>query len=189
MKQLISTRAWFMFILPQAILLPVIGSVARAHAALNLKSPSMTPYIVQHVMFGMIPSLTAILLIMIFTRVIWLTTPNSVRNRKNIGMPIHQISLLWGLAFVIPDIVKGIAQNINKPKPGEHPDPASLSNRIETICLVVQFFSIAGWTVFATVFMRKSRHWPPPTEGERPGVREIGWAMVACGAIITVSVS
>jgi hypothetical protein len=181
--QFFKYKAWYLMLLPQAVLVSCIGCIARTHVILNPKA--QTAFIIQHMMFGMVPSLLGIMIMMTFTRVVWLVTPNSLRNRKNIGLPIHHISLLWALGFVMADITKAVASNVGKPNGHEKPNPGSLSNRIQQICLVIQFFFIIAWTSWAALFMRKSRNWPQPTDGVAPGVRAIGWAGVVTGVLIT----
>jgi len=132
----------------------------------------------------MVPSLLAIGIFFVFTRVIWFVTPNEKRNKQVIGLPIHHITLLWGLAFVIPDLTKGVMGMAFKEL--AQCDPHSYPVRIEEICMVIQIFVFMLFTVWTARFMQMANHWLIPGEAEAKNWRKLGWATVASSAIMTV---
>jgi hypothetical protein len=190
-------KTWFFLLVPQAALADLVGAVARSHAVLHPKA--MIFFIIQQMTFGMIPSLLGIMTIMTFTRVIWWITPDDNRNKSTLKSPPHAISLLWAGVSVIPDMIKGVASFLGKPKgemkemkpdvkpdPKDMPNPGSLYNRMQSICLIVQFFVFLCWTLWALRFMLMSRRWLMSGEVIEKRGRRLGWVCVAVGVLISV---
>jgi hypothetical protein len=122
------------------------------------------------------------------TRVIWWVTPNEKRNAKVLGVPTHWITAIWGLAFVVPDILKGVLAQVGKPPKNHPPNPHSMWHRIENTCIVFQVFVRIGYTIWAVNFMRMSRQWLIHSEGtEDNSWRVMGWTNVAAAVLLTVS--
>jgi hypothetical protein len=137
--------------------------------------------------FQIAPSLLGISLFFTFTRIIWWVTPNEKRTRNVLWFPVHKISFFWTLFFAIPDMTKAIISNMEKPEKGKPPNPASLFNRIQQICLAIQFFVVVLWTLWAARLMRVSRKWVISGEAEDKNWRALGWACVASSTLLSVS--
>jgi hypothetical protein len=185
--QLFAYKTWYFALILQAAIIDVVASAARCHAVLNPQSK--TAFIIQMMGFQIAPSMVGIVIFFTFTRVIWWVTPNDKRTRKVIGFPVHLISFCWTLLFALPDVVKAVASNVNKPPEGKPPNPTSMGNRIQQICLAVNFFVIALWTLWAIRFMRMSRRWVISGEAEDKDWRALGWACIGGGVLLSVSCS
>jgi len=180
--QFFTIKAWNQMLIAQAVVIDVVGATARVYAVTNLSDK--TAFVVQMMGFQIAPALVVMQTMMIFTRVIWWVTPIENLNSRVLGMPHRHMTLLWGLAFVVPDLVKAVISQVDKPKPGEHPSPKAMGHRIELVCLILQFFVILGWAVWATMFMVKARRWIVPIELERARWTVLGWSCVAAGFIL-----
>lgn len=185
LAQCFTHRSWYLLILPQAALADLVGATARCFAVLNPKSK--VAFMVQMMTFSIVPVFLGITAIMTFTRVIWWITPDDKRNKSTLKTPPQAISIIWAGAYVIPDIVKAISSFLGKPKShDERPNPASLLNRLQSISLVVQFFAIACWTLWALRYMHKSKFWLLSREViERKG-RRLGWVCFISGVLLSV---
>jgi hypothetical protein len=183
--QVFHNKTWYFLLLLQAALADVVAAVARCYSILNTKS--MIAFAIQMMGFKIAPSLLAISIIFTFTRIIWWVTPNEKRSRKVLLFPVHKISFFWTLFFAIPDGTKGILSQLSRPGPGKRPNPTSVFNRIQQICLTAQFFVMVLWTLWATRLMRMSRKWVISGEAEDKNWRALGWACIAASTILSVS--
>jgi hypothetical protein len=184
--QLFRYKCWFFGLVTQACMVQVAGAIARiAVIVVGPRDPKdMTAVMITSMMFSMVPSLLGIGIFFVFTRVIWFVTPNDKRNKHVIGLPVHHISFLWGLAFVIPDMVKGVMGIAFKEL--AQCDPHSFPVRVEEICMVIQLFVFMLYTVWTVRFMQMSNHWLIPGEAEARNWRKLGWTTVIASAVMTV---
>jgi hypothetical protein len=184
--QACKNRSWYFLIVPQGAIVDMVGGVARCIAVMDPKV--MVAFMVQTMVFNMIPTLLGIGVIMTFTRVIWWITPNEKRNKSVLKTPPHALSLIWASAFAIPDMVKAVASFLGKPKGhNERPNPTSMFNRIQSVSLVVQFFAIACWTLWALRYMHISKYWLMSGEVIEKKGRKLGWVCFFAGCLVSVS--
>ncbi|KAF2666083.1 hypothetical protein BT63DRAFT_463244 [Microthyrium microscopicum] len=181
--QFFTRKAWNFMLMPQGAVVDVVGAAARVYAVTNFSDK--TAFIVQMMGFQIAPALVTIQTMMVFTRVIWWVTPIENLNSKVLGLPHRHLTFLWALGFVIPDLAKAVVSQLDKPKPGAHPNPKGMGNRIEQICLIFQFFAIAGWSLWATMLMRRARRWIVPVELDRVRWHLLGWTCVASGFLLS----
>jgi hypothetical protein len=186
--QLFRYKTPFFALIVQAQMAQTAAALAHVFYLINPQPNPMKDGAVmaQSILFSMIPSLLGIGIFFVFTRLVWFVTPNEKRNKHVIGMPVHHLSFLWGLAFVVPDMVKGVMGFAFKPQPGQPMDSHSFPVRIEEICMVIQVFVWLLYTIWTIRFMRMSSHWLIPGEAEAKDWRRLGWTTVAASAVMTV---
>jgi hypothetical protein len=182
--QIFHNKTWYFLLLLQAALADVVAAVARCYSILNTKS--MVAFAIQMMGFKIAPSLLAISIIFTFTRIIWWVTPNEKRTRKVLLFPVHKVSFFWTIFFAVPDMAKGILSQLSRPGPGKRPNPTSVFNRIQQICLTAQFFVMVLWTLWAARLMRISRKWVISGEAEDKNWRALGLACIASSTILSV---
>jgi hypothetical protein len=183
--QLVQYRNWYLQLVPNAAIACAVAAALRVHAALH---PSVQiAYIIQQMIFQIVPTLLAVMTVVTFSRVVWWVTPDEKRNRRALGLPPHTLSAVWAGMLFFPDVFKAVAGTLGKPKPHSAPDPAFLLNRVQSVAWIVQFFVIASWTMWALRFMAKSRKWLIAVDAMEMRWRKLGWTCVACGVLLSVS--
>jgi hypothetical protein len=179
--QLIKWKAWYFFLLTQAVLMSAAGMIARTHSVMTLKDTGATgPYVIFSMMEMIAPTMVVIGNIFTMTRIIWWVTPNERRNMATLYAPPHWISFVWALMFSLLDIGKSVGQNAFK-----HTDPTGI--KIQDIGNILQVFVLIGHFLFSLRFMRMSRRWLIHGAAEEKKWRDLGWTVVAVGGILTVS--
>jgi hypothetical protein len=186
-KQLFTYKTWYFMLLPQAAIGGLVGSIARGFMVAAPKAAGMTTMMAQAIAWQLPPSLLGIVAIFTFTRVVWWSCPDERRTRRVLGVPPRHMSVCWGGLFVVPDMAKGIVGNFARPKEGERPDPAALLNRVQSGCWALQFFLFAAWMTWALRYMVISRRWPTPVDAAEKRWRQLGWATVTVGVLLSVS--
>jgi hypothetical protein len=185
-KQLFAYKTWYFMLLPQAALGGFVGSVVRALIVAAPKAAGMSAMMAQMIAWQLPPSLLGIVAIFTFTRVVWWACPDERRTRRVLGVPPRHMSLCWSGLFVVPDMAKGIVGNFSRPKEGERPDPAGLLNRVQSGLWALQFFLFAAWMLWALRFMVISRRWPTAVDAAEKRWRQLGWATVSVGVLLSV---
>lgn len=182
--QIFKSKAWFIMVAAHASLMAVVVCMLRLHASLHPKEQQA--YIIYMTISGIVGALLAVLIIMTFTRIIWLVTPNDKRTFKELGVPPRAMSLFWGGLLIITDMIKIIAQTMGKPKdPHAKPDPKSSFARTQTIAIILQFFVVVGFTIWTLSFMMRSRRWILHPEVHNRNWRTLGWSCVAMSLLAT----
>lgn len=94
-------------------------------------------------------------------------------------MPPRQLSLCWGFAVMIPDLVKMVGEKAFKP--GD-----ITGTRVHTIGQMVQTLVLAMFFVSTLRFMIISKRWLIHGECEEKNWRALGWVTVIIGGIMAV---
>ncbi|TID19752.1 RTA1-domain-containing protein [Venturia nashicola] len=181
--QMIKYKTWYFNLIPQAALMASIGQVARLHSIVTVKETGSTgPYVISMMMSMIAPSLVIFGNIFTFTRIMWWVTPNDKRNSATLMSPPRQMSMLWGFAVMIPDLVKMVGQRAIHP---ENPmDPTSL--RVQTIGQQVQFVALVGFFIMTLRFMIISNKWLIHGECVEKRWRSLGWVTVCIAGLMAV---
>ncbi|QDS69965.1 hypothetical protein FKW77_002815 [Venturia effusa] len=181
--QMFKHKTWYLNLVPQSALMASIGQIARLHSIVTVKQTGSTgPYIVSMFMSMIAPSMLIFGNIFTFTRIMWWVTPNDKRNAATLMSPPRYMSLCWGFALTIPDIVKMIGQRAIHP---ENPmDPTSL--RVQTIGQQVQFVVMVAFFVMTLRFMIISKRWLIHGECEEKRWRTLGWVTVSIAGLMAV---
>jgi hypothetical protein len=187
LQKFILFKTWYFMLVPQAGIASVIGACARLYQAL-IKTRSATVLITQNVAFGVVASLLGMMAIMTFTRFIWWTAPVEKRQKRVLLMPVNWISFIWVTLVWIPDLTRGVAAQLGKPKhKGEKVDAQSLYTQIQTGAIAITFAAYAFWTLWAMLYMYRSRGWLVNEEVAFKKGRNLGWICIAAGILVTVS--
>jgi uncharacterized BrkB/YihY/UPF0761 family membrane protein len=106
-------------------------------------------------------------------------TPNDKRNAATLWGPPKAMSLCWGFATMIPDIIKIVGQKAFKEE-----DPTGI--RMQTIGQMVQNLVVAGFFIMTLRFMVMSKKWLINGEAEEKKWRVLGWTTVTIAGLMTV---
>jgi hypothetical protein len=189
LQKFILYKTWYFMLVPQAAVASVIGASARLYQAL-IKTKSSTVSTAQNVAFGVVASLLGMMAIMTFTRFIWWTAPAEKRRARLLLMPVNWVSFIWVTLVWVPDLTRGVAAQLGKPKhKGEKVDANSIYTQIQTGAIAITFASYACWTLWAMIFMYRSRGWLVSHEVAFKKGRSLGWVCIAAGILVTVSLS